>query len=136
MNEAIKLQTLEISETLQKWLDRGIKLDDIQNGYIKAAIESKQNNAEAARTLGISTSTLYDKISQIDLKTKKYNKLDQVTAEPQSPEAAKIKLANLIRKARMKAGLKLEYIASLLGYQSASTISELNPASVPCQYTK
>ena len=55
----VDISQFETGEMMQTLLDRGLTLEDIQNGAIRAALETSESRTEAAKKLDIGRSTIH-----------------------------------------------------------------------------
>jgi ribosome-binding protein aMBF1 (putative translation factor) len=107
-----------MSVTLREWIALGVKLGDIEDIYLATAIATSDKRTNAAATAGLSRSTFYNRL-------KKTDKLSSPVKVQRRPMTANEELGLIVRGAREKLGVKLDYIACILGYAHASMISDI-----------
>jgi transposase len=113
---------MELQQTLNTWLSQGISLNHIERCYLQAAIrQSGYDKKKAAHVLGVSHSSLYNKLQKLN-----FNLQDLRGSETSSSSSnAQKRLGQMIREARKKKKLGLKEFSYDAGFKTSSFISRV-----------
>jgi ribosome-binding protein aMBF1 (putative translation factor) len=104
-----------LEETLETLYTEGISLDEIEIAYIRLALHKEFKANQAARRLGFSERSLYNKI-------RNHNILKPCKPLKQSQSPARHRFGQILRQARLKKGLTLSHVAAKFGTSSEAFI--------------